>query len=104
MAFSQETPLKDEQTNAVAQVTIAAKAGLHAVIDWILAGYGDRNLSFALDIENPTGTLRARYPIHGADGFGLIMVFPVNTAVTVKLPAGGTGKVGYLNVGYHYST
>ena len=83
-------------------MTIAAKAGHHAVVDWVLAGYGDRNLSFALDIESPAGTLKARYPIHGADGFSLPLAFGQNTAVVLKLPAGGAGKVGYLNVGYHY--
>lgn len=93
---------KDEQTNAVCTVTIAAAAGRSVVVHHWAAGYNDRNLTFALDIESPTATLKWRYPVHGADGMLVGLKFAKGDTVTVKLPAGGATKVGYLSVAWEY--
>lgn len=43
MPVACEPPLKDEQVNALASVTIGARPNHYVVIDWVLAGYSDHH-------------------------------------------------------------
>jgi len=96
---------KGEADNAVVTITIAQRIGHSIVLDWVLSGFNDRTISQIMRIEQPLSTVKQKYPVHGADGFSLPIVFQPGNDVSLVLPASGVaGKVGFLGCGWHYIT
>lgn len=93
-----------EQTNAECVIDIPARAGHYIVVTHVSGGYDDRAITQPARVEAPVATVKWKYPIHGADGVVVRLVYGPGQAVRVALPAGGAGKIGYLNCTYYYST
>lgn len=106
--LSRYIPAHDEQPAADCVIDIAASDGRYVVLVHISGGWDDRAISQPLRIESPVGTLKWKYPVHGADGMIATMasalVYGPGLAVRVVLPSGGAGKIGFLNVSYYYAT
>lgn len=97
------TPSKDEQTNGIATVTIAARDPQSYVeIRQILFSLStDPSAAVAITVESPSGTEIMDFDVTKGGAGPVITGFRSPTkgaAVVVKLAAGGTGIVGKLNV------
>jgi len=93
-----------EQLATDCVIDIAARAGHYVVVSELSGGYDDRNITQPARVESPVGTVKWKYPIHGADGLVTNQIYGPGTAVRVVLPSGGAGKTGWLNVLYRYLT
>lgn len=88
--------------NTEVVITLAASANQQRALKQVMAHYSGAPTGGLLTIESPAATVVRRIPVTTTErivdfpGDGLR--FPGNQAVVIRLSAGGSGVIGYLNI------